>query len=77
MLKLKDLHEPIDYYGKTWIVLTICKEDLEPYLTKRQIAKLTDDKMSYLADKFADALMDCYWETLEVLLNYRKDILED
>jgi len=74
IVKLRGLNEPVDYYGKTWIVCTLSKEDLEDKLTKKQFAKLTDSDLASLADNLADALFDtAYWECLDVLLDdYRK-----
>lgn len=75
LVKLNSLYEAVDFHGKTWIVLTICKEDLKDYLTEKEIKKIPDSKMSWLAGKLGDALMDCYWDTLSVLVDDRKEEL--
>lgn len=77
IVKLESLYEPIDYYGKTWIVLTLCKEDLleKEYLTKKEIDSISDENMSWFAEKFGDALMDCYWDVLSVMVEDRKEEL--
>lgn len=38
--------------------IAICKEDLEDYLTKKQIAKLTDDEMQSIIDDVLDSMSD-------------------
>lgn len=71
--KLKHLHAPVDFFGKTFIVQTLCKDDLNRYFSKTRIKKLTDDDMSYLADKLGEALMDCYWNSLAVICDIFKE----
>jgi hypothetical protein len=65
---IKNLYAPINFYGKTFIVQTICKEDLTRYLSKKEIKKLTDSDMSYIAEKLGDAMQECYWDCLVVVL---------
>lgn len=50
-------------------VLSICREDLQEYLTKKEILKVDDGKMQYLAGKLGDALMDGYWISLDILVD--------
>ncbi len=68
--KLTSLNQAVDYYGKTFIVLTLCKEDLKDRgLTQKQINALTDDQMSRIAEKLGDIITDNgYWEFLEGVL---------
>jgi len=73
--KIKYLNAPVDYYGKTFIVLTICKEDLTNYFTKSQLAKLDDNDMSNIAEKLGEALMEGYWDCLSVICDYYKEDL--
>lgn len=72
--KIKKLHSPVDYYGKTFIVQTVCKEDLREYFTPGQLEKLTDEDMSRIAEKIGDAIMECsYWDIVETACNYLKE----
>ena len=68
--KIKELYSPIDFHGKTFIVLTLCKEDLEPYVSKKFFKEMTDDNMGFIAEKLGDALMDSYWDTLSIVCDY-------
>lgn len=66
--ELNSLYQPVSLFGsKTWVVLTLAKDDLEPYFSKEQFKKLKDEDISYIAEKLADALMDCYWTSLEII----------
>ena len=68
MTKIKDLRQPINFYGKTWIITTIAKEDLIDYLSKEDLRKITDDDMARIAEKMSDYLGYDYWNCLiEVL----------
>lgn len=70
--KLTTLHSKVDYYGDTWIVNTLSKEDiteneaLAEYLPKT----ITDDDMASIADKLSDGLMYDYWDVLEEVVRY-------
>jgi len=74
IIKLKDLRQTIDYYGKTWIVCTLAKEDIISRLNKKQFAKITDEDMANLAEKLEEALYEtAYWECLNTILaDYKK-----
>lgn len=54
---------------KSFEVKAICREDLQEYLTKKEILKVDDAKMKFIADKLGDALQDVYWISLEVIIN--------
>ena len=72
--KIKELHSPIDYYGKTFIVQTVCKEDLKEHFTPGELEKLTDADMSRIAEKISDAIMACdYWIMVEAACDYFKE----
>lgn len=71
--KIEKLNAPVDYFGKTFIVSTICKEDLKDYFTPKQLEKLDDDDMSYIAGKLGDALQEGYWDALSVVCDYFKE----
>jgi len=72
--KIKYLNAPVDYYGKTFIVQTLSKADLEPYFTKKQLNALTDEDMSRIAEKIADAIIECdYWTIVEAVCDYFKE----
>lgn len=61
-------HEPFN-------ITSVCRADLEEYLSESQIAKFDDEGMEYLARKMADAYCDQgFWIDLEVIA---KSILED
>lgn len=68
--KIKYLHGPVDFHGKTYIVLTLSPEDFESdvYQDYLKGKALTDEEMERLAEKLGDALMDNYWTSLEILL---------
>jgi len=68
--KIKDLYAPIDYYGKSWIVATITKDDLVEYLGKAKARRLTDKQMSRIAEKVGDAIMDSYWVAVDTAIDY-------
>ena len=60
------MRNPMDFFGKTFIVQTVCKEDLKSYFTPKQLKKLDDADMSKIAEKIADAIMYCdYWDIVE------------
>jgi len=69
------LYQKVNIYGgDSWIVNTIAKEDLERYLTKEEIKKLTDEDMSYIAEKLSDAISDTsYWDCLGAILSDWKE----
>jgi hypothetical protein len=70
--KIKKLDAPIDFYGKTFIVLTLCKEDLKDYFSETKLEKLTDKDISYIAGKLGDSLMENYWDNLSIICDYYK-----
>ena len=72
--RIKELYAPIDFYGKTFIVLTLCKDDVEKFFSPKVFANLTDDDMSSIAEKLGDALMDNYWIALDCICDdYEKE----
>ena len=74
MPKIKELNGAIDYYGKTFIVQTVCKEDLKEYFTREQLDNLTDADMSRIASKISDAIADCdYWDIVEAACDNFKE----
>lgn len=76
--KVKGLYSPVDIYGKTFIVLTVCKDDLALYFTKGQLGSLDDDDMRTIAEKISDAIMACdYWDIVGGSCDYfRENLLE-
>lgn len=70
MTKLKDLRQPLNFYGKTWIINTICKEDLKEYLKEKEIKEIDDAEMGNIANKISDFLMYDYWNCLKETLLY-------
>lgn len=53
--------------NKGFEVSSVCRADLQEHFTKKQIAKLTDRDMKWLARKMGDSFCDCcYWEALQV-----------
>ena len=73
-LTISQLNAKVNFYGDTWIVNTVCKEDLKKYLSDKQIEKLSDEDMSRIAEKLGNALMDCgYWDCLNGVIDYFKE----
>lgn len=54
---------------KSFIVSSICREDLKNYLSEKQIKRLEDSDLDYIAKKLGNALQDLYWISLEVIIN--------
>ena len=53
-------------------VLSVSRADLRQQFRKnpealKRIRTMTDDEMKHLAGKFGDALMNTYWDTLEIV----------
>ena len=73
IVKLNNLRDPVNLYGsKSWIVNAVAKEDLSEYLTKKEIEKLTDSNMSYIANKMSDRIQETYWIALEYAVELLK-----
>lgn len=75
--EIKALHDPINFHGKTFIVNTICKEDLTEIFTPLELKKLTDSDMGYIAMKLGDGLMAGYWDVLGVICSDIKTTLKE
>ena len=60
---------------ETFNVLSLERDDLKDYLTQKQINKLSDSDMKYIADKMVnDCLMESYWIALEYVLTDRLNL---
>jgi hypothetical protein len=71
---INSLRDPIDYFGKAWIVVTVCKEDLANYFTPKELKCLTDGDMGKIASKIGDAVLDCgYWDIVSGVTDWWKE----
>ena len=56
-----------DLNKNSFIVLSLHRDDLiEQGYPAKGVNKLDDEQINYLAEKIGDALMDDYWEALEI-----------
>lgn len=58
-------------------VIYLSREDLGMKFGEKFAARLTDDEMTYLADKICDDLMDAFWESVEQVTPLRFEVEED
>jgi len=79
--KIKYLYDPVDYYGKTWIAVSLSREDFEDILKNPE--KINDSEMADLSEHFGEALLGFDWhETLKIITenrleNYKKRKVEE
>jgi len=75
--KLTELWSKCQYFVddnkemRSFNVSSVCRADLVECLTKKQIAKIDDGTMEYLASKMGDAMQDCYWDALSIIVEDR------
>ena len=63
---IKNLNDPVYFHGKTFIVLTVSREDIgKDFLNAN---KINDEDMKNIARKLGNNLMDDYWRNLDVIL---------
>jgi len=58
--------------SKSFVVNSICREDLLEYTTKKTAEQLDDNIMAYIARKMADAMQDSYWVALDEVIKNLK-----
>lgn len=57
-------------FQKSFPVCSLTREDLiEAGFPKERIDEVDDGLMDEIAEKLGDALMDCYWTSLEVIVD--------
>ncbi len=51
---------------KSFLVSSVCREDLIGHFSQKEIDTLTDNEMEYVARKMGDSFCNCcYWDALE------------
>lgn len=64
--------EQIAWWYESFVVSSICREDLRQFLTNEEITALDDGDMDDIADRMSDAHRDSggYWEALEIMTRF-------
>ena len=65
--KEEQIHKKLN---KPFHISSICRLDLvNDERTEKQVLRMSDYEMDYLARKMGDVMQECYWDALEVVLD--------
>lgn len=71
---MKLTKKQIKFWNEPFAINSICRIDLKNYLTDKQIKKLDDSDMKYIAEKMGNDMQENYWLILEFILEDRMNL---